>query len=64
MRPSVPIILVLLPLVVAQITRRYEALPIAQGDLIPRFFLDQAFPLAKRDQDCGQGYHNCKSFFN
>ncbi|RSL40778.1 hypothetical protein CEP53_013159 [Fusarium sp. AF-6] len=51
---------VLLPhLVVAQIARRYEALPIAQGDLIPRFFLDQAFPLAKRDKDCGEGYHNC-----
>ncbi|KAI8672729.1 hypothetical protein LRP88_02753 [Fusarium phalaenopsidis] len=60
MRLFVPTGFVLLPnLIVAQITRRYEALPIAQGDLVPRFFLDQAFPLAKRDADCGQGYHNC-----
>lgn len=50
---------VFVPLAIAH--RRYEALQAAPGDLMPRFFIDRSFPLAKRAGDCGSGNHNCKS---
>ncbi|KAG8677172.1 hypothetical protein FPOAC2_03291 [Fusarium poae] len=46
------------PLAIAH-TRRYEALQAAPGDLMPRFFIDRSFPLAKRAGDCGSDKHNC-----
>ncbi|KAF4994886.1 hypothetical protein FDECE_12971 [Fusarium decemcellulare] len=48
-----------LALALAQITRRHESLAVAQGDLMPRFFIDRSFPLAKRAGECGGGSHNC-----
>lgn len=48
---------VFVPLAIAH--RRYEALQAAPGDLMPRFFIDRSFPLAKRAGDCGSGNHNC-----
>ncbi|KAF4332332.1 hypothetical protein FBEOM_13879 [Fusarium beomiforme] len=51
--------LVFVPLTVAHNPRQYEALQAAPGDLMPRFFIDRSFPLAKRAGDCGSGHHNC-----
>ncbi|KAJ4267790.1 hypothetical protein NW762_003905 [Fusarium torreyae] len=51
--------LVFVPHAVAQTTRQYEAFQAAPGDLIPRFFIDRSFPLAKRAGDCGKDHHNC-----
>ncbi|KAJ4006940.1 hypothetical protein NW766_010348 [Fusarium irregulare] len=50
--------LVFVPLTIAH-TRQYEAIQAAQGDLMPRFFIDRSFPLAKRAGDCGSDHHNC-----
>ncbi|KAH7262040.1 hypothetical protein BKA59DRAFT_505085 [Fusarium tricinctum] len=49
---------VIVPCAVAHHTRQYEALQAAPGDLMPRFFIDRSFPLAKR-ADCGSDHHNC-----
>ncbi|KAF5017313.1 hypothetical protein F66182_10771, partial [Fusarium sp. NRRL 66182] len=46
-------------LVIAHARRQYEALPAAPGDLMPRFFIDRSFPLAKRAGECGSDRHNC-----
>ncbi|RGP81685.1 hypothetical protein FLONG3_172 [Fusarium longipes] len=46
------------PLAIAH-TRRYEALQPALGDLMPRFFIDRSFPLAKRAGSCGSDKHSC-----
>ncbi|KAK2934440.1 hypothetical protein FoTM2_005687 [Fusarium oxysporum f. sp. vasinfectum] len=51
--------LVFVPLTVAHNPRQYEALQAAPGDLMPRFFIDRSFPLAKRAGDCGSDHHNC-----
>ncbi|KAF4958558.1 hypothetical protein FSARC_10992 [Fusarium sarcochroum] len=51
--------LVFVPHAIAQTTRQYEAFQAAPGDLIPRFFIDRSFPLAKRAGDCGKDHHNC-----
>ncbi|CVK92632.1 uncharacterized protein FMAN_07525 [Fusarium mangiferae] len=51
--------LVFVPLTVAHNSRQYEALQAAPGDLMPRFFIDRSFPLAKRAGDCGSDHHNC-----
>lgn len=53
--------LVFVPLTVAHNPRQYEALEAAPGDLMPRFFIDRSFPLAKRAGDCGSNHHNCRS---
>ncbi|KAM5369587.1 hypothetical protein ACJZ2D_008946 [Fusarium nematophilum] len=49
----------LLGLSVAQTTQRYGSLPVAPGGLMPRFFIDRSFPIAKRDADCGKDHHSC-----
>ncbi|UZP35973.1 hypothetical protein NXS19_003789 [Fusarium pseudograminearum] len=49
--------IVFIPLAIAH--RRYETLQAAPGDLMPRFFIDRSYPLAKRAGDCGSGNHNC-----
>ncbi|KAF4983317.1 hypothetical protein FZEAL_1255 [Fusarium zealandicum] len=52
--------LVFIPrLVIAQTSRHHESLAFAPGDLVPRFFIDRSFPLAKRNGDCGADHHNC-----
>lgn len=43
----------------AQTTSRYGSLPLPTDQLIPRFWINPAFPLAKRDGDCGSGRHSC-----
>ncbi|KAF9771306.1 hypothetical protein IL306_011060 [Fusarium sp. DS 682] len=51
--------LVFVPLTIAHNPRQYEALQAAPGDLMPRFFIDRSFPLAKRAGGCSSGHHNC-----
>lgn len=45
----------------AQATSRYASLPLPSARLVPRFWIDPAFPLAKRDGNCGSERHSCKS---
>ncbi|KAF4448740.1 hypothetical protein F53441_7888 [Fusarium austroafricanum] len=52
-------LIVFVPLTLGHGPRQYEALQAAPGDLMPRFFIDRSFPLAKRAGDCGSGHHNC-----
>lgn len=45
----------------AQAVQRYGA--VESGALVPRYFLDPAFPLAKRADSCQEDTHSCKYFF-
>lgn len=41
---------------------RYAAVPLTPEGMMPRFVADRARPqLARRDGNCGVGFHNCKS---
>lgn len=45
----------------ADVAQRYGSFPIIADGLSPRYFLDRSLPLAKRDGNCGDDRHPCKS---
>lgn len=45
----------------AEAAQRYAAVPLMSDALIPRYFLDKSFPVAKRAGSCEDGEHNCES---
>ena len=45
----------------ADAAERYASFPITAGGLMPRYFIDRSSPLIKRDGNCGDGRHDCKS---